>query len=56
MFHHPGFSVGADPAYRNRMTYKSPFDMLYDPTNGTKSRCDVGRCGGNLQTPEMLGG
>ncbi|HUT23352.1 MAG TPA: prepilin-type N-terminal cleavage/methylation domain-containing protein [Sumerlaeia bacterium] len=33
-----------------------PIDILYDPTNGTVSNGDIGRCGGELPLPAILGG
>ncbi|HUT22737.1 MAG TPA: prepilin-type N-terminal cleavage/methylation domain-containing protein [Sumerlaeia bacterium] len=37
-------------------TYPAPCDLLYDPTNGTKSWGNIGRCGGDLGCEEQLGG
>ena len=53
-FNHPDWGPVSDGV--SGRTYHSPADLLYDPSNGTRSAGDVGRCGGSLNCPEQLGG
>jgi len=58
MSHYP-YLVLVDPNYNpggHYMWPASPSDCLYDPTNGTKSRGGIGRCGGFAGLPQALGG
>ena len=38
------------------LSYTHPIEMLYDPTNGTKSWGDIGRTGGQAQCEPQIGG
>ena len=57
MSHYP-YRVLVNPSYTegNANWPPSPSDCLYDPTNGTKSRGGIGRCGGFAGLPQALGG
>ena len=55
MLAHPGFSVSTDGVTRSH-TYSNPWDMVYDPTNGTRSWGDVGRTVGSLECEAQIGG
>jgi prepilin-type N-terminal cleavage/methylation domain-containing protein len=57
MSHYP-YRVLVNPNYTegNPNWPPSPSDCLYDPTNGTKSRGGIGRCGGFAGLPQVLGG
>ena len=56
MLAHPGLITTATDGVTRSTTYANPVDMVYDPTNGTRSWGDVGRTVGNLECEAQIGG